>query len=136
MTSNVVWIEVRSNHRVWLNQVDAIRIIITKLIDHYPNVSVFIAGWSLPADPSEEDNVQIRFDMKIYKEVAEFAAGRLPVICGVGLSSEEKLRWAFRCSASVVTFGSGMTLPCLCPALSQIYLRSFTRTRIMQDGRL
>lgn len=118
--SAIIWIEVRNNHRIWTNQADAIKTIIAKLIDHYPSASVFIAGWSLPADPIQEDNVQIGLDMKIYKEVAEFAAGRLPVICGVGLSSEEKLRWAFRCSASVVSFGSGMTLPCLVANLPSI----------------
>lgn len=126
----VIWIEVRNNHRIWLNQVDAIKTLITNLKEHYSGISIFIAGWSLPSDPTADDNVQIANDMKTYQELADFAAGRLEVICGVGLSSEEKLRWAFRCKASVVSFGSGMTLPCLVANLpSIVHANSFYTQR-------
>lgn len=111
--SPIIWIEVRSNHRVWLNQVEGIKILIDRLKLSHPSAAIFLAGWSKPPNPSTEDTDQIAADLKLYDEIAEYAQGEMPVICGIGLSSEEKLRWAYECHACITTFGSGMTVPCL-----------------------
>lgn len=116
----VIWIEVRSNHRIWLNQIEGIKVLIGKLKHSHPGAAIFLAGWSRPPNPSKEDTKQINADLMIHDVIAEYAQSDMPVICGIGLTSEEKLRWAYECHACITTFGSGMTAPCLIANLPSV----------------
>jgi len=109
----IVWIEVRSNHRIWVNQISGIKTLVDRMHVSHPNAALFIAGWSKPKKVTKEDQIQIDADMQIYSEIAAYAEGKLPVVCGVGLESDQKISWAYTADACVTTFGSGMTLPCL-----------------------
>ncbi len=116
----IVWVEIRSNHRIWVNQVTGIKTLIDNLKKSHPKAALFIAGWSRPHALTQEDTEQIDADMKVFREIAEYGRGSLPVICGVGLSSREKLQWAYACHCCITSFGSGMTVPCLIANLPSV----------------
>lgn len=109
----LIWIEIRNNHRIWLNQKQGILDIIASLAKSHPEAAVFIAGWSKPQTPTKPDSVEIEKDFELYKEIEMLADRRVSLICGVGLSAQEKLEWAYQCDACVIGYGSGITIPCL-----------------------
>lgn len=60
----IIWIEVRNNHRVWLNQVTGIKTLVDRLKISHPHAAIFLAGWSRPLNPTLHDKEQIELDTR------------------------------------------------------------------------
>jgi len=107
-----VWIEVRSNDRICLNQVEVACEIVRHLdAQNLGRIAVFIAGWSkkLVAD-RPFDMLMIERDSEIAGKIAEGVAAFSDAACFniIGRTIYEKILWAELADVHVCVVGTGI----------------------------
>ena len=110
----VIWFEIRTNDRIWLNQAEGIISIATRLKAMYPDLRIVLAGWSRKEERSAEDERSIAKDAAVSTAIKEALPADIKVVDLTGSKIIEKIAWgAFAIDAFVVTAGTGMAFPYL-----------------------
>lgn len=104
----VLWFEIKSNDRMWLNQADGIAKIANQLYSDYPNLAIIFAGWSRSSVQDNTSDIKwIEKDQQIVKESQALIYSQIPTFTIVGYKTYEKIAWAGSSDIHIVTYGSG-----------------------------
>ncbi|MCP1274699.1 hypothetical protein NKW43_13590 [Gluconobacter albidus] len=91
----LIWINVRSGNKIWLNQIEGYANILNELQKEYGHVSAIIQGMN---DCQE-----------IYDGICNLAHENIQIFNGLNLSIFEKFAWASQSDAFICVAGAGMT---------------------------
>ena len=103
----VLWLEIRTNDRIWLNQAEGIAEIANRLYSDYPNLAIIFAGWSCLDSDNSSDKGWIEKDKQVVEESRALIAPNIPTFAVVGYKIYEKIAWAGAANVHIVTYGSG-----------------------------
>lgn len=107
----VLWVEIRVHDRTWINQVEAMPVVIEMLRRRYPNLAVVVGGWSRMITPRGDDEVMIRKEQDFIAQLAASAQADLHFVSGE--RATRKFAWARHCHAYLATHGTGLAFPLL-----------------------
>lgn len=107
----LIWFEIRSNDRRWVNQEEEI----PKLVDHlskdFPSMGIVLSGWSRMVDFHAHDERMVQEDSAVAARIADQITG-VPVFDITGTTTMEKTLWAMAVDAYVALYGTGLIFPC------------------------
>ncbi len=109
-SSPVVWIEIRSNDRIWLNQVTAIIETAQRLKMRFGNLAVVLAGWSRGPIVRLPDGAEIAREGAI-AYLLNAGLPDVPVHSIIGAQIWQKQIWASIIDVYVAGFGTGLSFP-------------------------
>ncbi|ULB45230.1 tetratricopeptide repeat protein [Limnospira fusiformis KN01] len=104
---DLIWFEVRSNDRIWLNQAEGIAKIANHLYADLPNIGVIFAGWSYTHQDTPSDIEQIEKDRQVVQQSQDLMNPSIPTFAVVGNKIYEKIAWAGAAMLHIATYGSG-----------------------------
>ncbi len=105
----VLWFEIKTNHRIWLNQAEGIAEIANRLYSDYPNLAIILAGWSCLDSDNSSDHRWIEKDKQLVEESRALIAPNIPTFAVVGYKIYEKIAWAGAADIHIVGYGSATT---------------------------
>lgn len=109
----LLWFEIRTNDRIWLNQAKGIAQIVNRLSSNYPNLGVVFAGWSY-TDHKSISEFLIQQDKAVAEKSISLITSRTNNILSfqvIGYSINEKISWAGAADLHIVGHGSGYIFP-------------------------
>lgn len=103
----LLWFEIRTNDRIWLNQAEGIAEIVNRLYSNYPNLGVIFAGWSSTDTDNLTDKHWIEKDQQVVEQSQALINPDIPTFAVVGHKIYEKIVWAGVANIHISTYGSG-----------------------------
>lgn len=103
----LLWFEIKSNRRIWLNQEKGIAEIANRLYSDYPNLGIVLAGWSYTDQADPTDSKWVEQDKQVVEKVQALINNNIPVFPVVGYKVHEKIAWAGATHIHIITYGSG-----------------------------
>jgi hypothetical protein len=109
----IIWVELKSNRRHWVGQVEGVPAIVNALKADYPDLGVVLAGWSRFSDgvPRSEDEKMISLDRALAAQIAERIDADVPVVDISGCTTREKIGWCLLANSYVAVQSSGLVFP-------------------------
>ena len=108
----IIWCELRTNDRMWLNQLEGLQAVVKRLKAEFPQLAVVLAGWSRMLAPNAGDEKMIGREEKVAARLAE-ALGDTPCFAISGVTTKEKMLWTLASDLHISIFGSGILFPLL-----------------------
>lgn len=105
-----LWIELRANDRLWINQKEALRACIARLSARYPQMQLVFAGWSRMNRYRAEDEKMIAAERNAVQSMLEEFSPIDPIFMS-GETFDAKLAAAGSCDFHVSTHGAGILFP-------------------------
>ncbi|UWU51556.1 tetratricopeptide repeat protein [Limnospira platensis] len=105
----VLWFEIKTNRRIWLNQAEGIAEVANRLYSDYPNLAIIFAGWSCLDSDNSSDKRWIEKDKQLVEESRALIAPNIPTFAVVGYKIYEKIAWAGAADIHIVGYGSATT---------------------------
>ncbi|MDY7055163.1 tetratricopeptide repeat protein [Limnospira fusiformis] len=103
----LLWFEIKSNRRIWLNQAEAIAEIANRLHSDYPKLGIIFAGWSFGNQDNLRDRLFIEKDKQVIQQSRLLLNPEIPTFTVVGYRTYEKIAWAGAANIHIATYGSG-----------------------------
>lgn len=135
----VIWLEVRTGHRIWTDQIDGMVALIEAMAADFPDLVVLIGGWSQPSRGLDDATDTAMIDA--HTRVVEAVRGRLSadnrIVDLVGASTVEKISAAQWADSFVAGFGTAMIFPLgIGQATGVAHTNSAFLKELNQDGLL
>jgi hypothetical protein len=105
-----LWIELRANDRLWINQREVLRACIDRLRARYPELQLVFAGWSRMNCYRAEDEKMIAVEKTAVESMLAEFSSMDPVFVS-GVTFDAKLAVARSCNFHVSTHGTGVLFP-------------------------
>lgn len=86
----VLWVGITGQKRLWLEQVDGIKLIVNYIREKYQNPCVVIDGWTSVLEKTENDKTEIENDMKIFNSIFD-STNQINYINLIGATLLEKI---------------------------------------------
>lgn len=102
-TRPLIWFELRSNDRIWLNQAEAIPAIVELLKLRFPSLAIVLAGWSRMEDYNDADELMVGRDWALARSIECKIPASVHVFNIVGCRTIEKLAWGLAADTFVAT---------------------------------
>jgi tetratricopeptide (TPR) repeat protein len=110
----LLWINVRLNQRVWLDQEEGIANIVKSLCSHFPNLGVVFDGFtrqerkgSLVVNPHEEQI--IKQEKKLVSKIQSLLPQEIKIYNNIGCFMYETIVWAKAIDLCLLSAGSNVT---------------------------
>ncbi|NET24735.1 tetratricopeptide repeat protein [Okeania sp. SIO1I7] len=107
----LLWFEIRTNDRIWLNQAEGIAEIANHLYSDYPNLGIIFAGWSYTDRENVTDHRGSKRDQQVVQKSQALMNPNIPTFTIVGHKIYEKIAWAGIAELHIVGHGSGYIFP-------------------------
>lgn len=106
----LIWITIRTHHRVWLSQVEGIANIINTLHHDYPQLGIVFDGWG-NMDSSQEDprnRAMIEKETEVVENIKKLGTAEIQIYNAIGLTNFEKAVWAKTVDMYIAPEGAGL----------------------------